>query len=188
VSIEELRREYDINVKYIFRFPSRDIPPEGLDMAEMLKDKGISVKDAMNTMKFQAETLKMPFGMHTMVYDSRLAQELSKWAEEKGLGHEFHAEVFRAYFVDGKNISDPDILAKTAEAVGLGGQEAKEVLKNRSFKEAVDRDWEYSRDQRIMAIPTYKNQERRMVGAKSYESLASLVTPLEAGEKEMVFL
>ncbi|KIX12705.1 DSBA oxidoreductase [Dethiosulfatarculus sandiegensis] len=183
-----MRREFDINVKYIFRFPSRDIPPEGLDMEEVLKGKDISVKDAMNTMKFQAETLKMPFGMHTMMYDSRLAQELSKWAEEKGKGHEFHAEVFRIYFVDGENISDMNVLAKLAETVGLAPEEAREVLENRTFKEAVDRDWEYSRDQRIMAIPTYKNKDRRMVGAKSYDSLASLVTPLKAGEKEMVFL
>ena len=50
---------------------------------------------------------------------------------------EFHAEskIFEAYFVDGQNLADQDLLAKLAGEVGLSTQEATEVLENRLYKE-----------------------------------------------------
>jgi len=39
-----------------------------------------------------------------MSYNSRLAQELAKWAETKGAADQIHDPIFRAYFVDLKNI------------------------------------------------------------------------------------
>jgi len=41
-----------------------------------------------------------------MIYNSRLAQELALWSESKNRGDEFHAAVFKAYFVDSKNIAE----------------------------------------------------------------------------------
>ena len=81
-------------------------------------------------------------GERTKTYNSRLATELGKWAESKGRGDAFHSAVFRAYYVDGVNIAKPDTLIGLAEAVGLPGREAAEVLKTRTFREAVDADWE----------------------------------------------
>jgi len=48
-----------------------------------------------------------------------LAQEMGKWAEEKGKGDEFHDAVFRTYFADGKNIAKKDVLLEMAKKVGL---------------------------------------------------------------------
>ena len=56
-------------------------------------------------MKVNMEREGLPFNAErNMSYNSRLAQELSKWAEEKGKGDEAHDVLFRAYFVDVKNI------------------------------------------------------------------------------------
>ena len=51
----------------------------------------------------------------TMSYNSRLAQELAKWAEGKGKAEQIANALFRAYFVDVKNIGKPDVLTKIAE-------------------------------------------------------------------------
>ncbi len=64
----------------------------------------------MARLKRVTRELGLPFGERTKTYNSRLAQELGKWAESKGMGDPFHAAVFRAYFVDGKNIGDPEAL------------------------------------------------------------------------------
>jgi predicted DsbA family dithiol-disulfide isomerase len=52
-----------------------------------------------------------------------------------------------------------------------GLQEAAE----RTFKEAVDRDWEYSRTCGITAVPTFMVDGRKVVGAQPYQALEDLV-------------
>jgi len=83
----------------------------------------------------------LPFGYRSMTYNSRLAQELSKWAESEGKGDAFHRAVFEAYFVDGKNIGRPKLLVDLAGAAGLSAKKVREVMDTRAFKPAVDRDW-----------------------------------------------
>ena len=90
-----------------------------------------------------------------MSYNSRLAQELSKWAESKGKGDEIHDALFRAYFVDVKNIAKPDVLAKIAEDNDLPGDEATDTLLSGKFKNAVDDDWRRCSAYGVNAVPTF---------------------------------
>ncbi len=104
-----------------------------------------------------------------------MAQELAKWAEENNRGDAFHDAVFRAYFADGKNIGDIDVLVELAGASGLSREQANSVLQARRFKDAVDKDWMRSRQLGVTAVPTFIFQRQRVVGAQPYPILARLV-------------
>jgi predicted DsbA family dithiol-disulfide isomerase len=110
-----------------------------------------------------------------MSYNSRLAQELSKWAESKGKGDEIHTALFRAYFVDVKNIGKVAPLVEIAKEVGLPADEATDVLMSRSFKQTVDDDWRRCAAYGVNAVPTFLASRYMMVGAHPYESLEQLV-------------
>ena len=110
-----------------------------------------------------------------MSYNSRLAQELSKWAESKGKADEIHAALFRAYFVDVKNIGKVEPLVKIAEQVGLPADEATDALASRIFKDAVDNDWHRCATIGVNAVPTFLAGRYLMVGAQPYEELERLV-------------
>ena len=43
-------------------------------------------------------------------------------------------KIFEAYFVDGQNLANQNLLVKLAGEAGLSTQEAREVLENRVFK------------------------------------------------------
>lgn len=113
-----------------------------------------------------AAELDLPFGDRTMTYNSRSAQELGKWAEEQGRGERFHRAVFRAYFADGRNIAEPDVLAEIVRSVGLSARSAAEIIENRSFRQAVDDDWNLSRRAGITAVPTFRMDKELLVGAQ----------------------
>jgi predicted DsbA family dithiol-disulfide isomerase len=123
---------------------------------------------------FEAEGLPYDTG-RDMSYNSRLAQELAKWAESRGKSGEIHDAIFRAYFVDLKNIGNREVLADIAEALGLPREEAIRVLASRSFKKAVDEDWKRCAELGVTAVPTFLTKHNALVGAYPYEELEKLV-------------
>jgi predicted DsbA family dithiol-disulfide isomerase len=129
----------------------------------------------LHQLKQRADQLGLPFGERSKTYNSRLAQELGLWAEDKGYGHVFHMAAFRAYFAEGRNLAHLPVLIELAEHSGLPRAEAEEVLVKRSYKAAVDKDWQYSRQLQITAVPTFIIQSSRLVGAQSYATLQGLM-------------
>ena len=108
-------------------------------------------------------------------YNSRLAQELAKWAATKNDGERIHDALFRAYFVDAKNIGQLEVLADIAQQAGLPRGEAADILLNRSFKNDVDNDWKRCATIGVTAVPTFLAGRYLMVGAQPYEELERLV-------------
>ena len=138
--------------------------------------RGPEVVARNRTMKVNMDREGLPYNAErNMSYNSRLAQELSKWAEGKGKADEIHDALFRAYFVDVKNIAKPDVLAKIAEENGLPADEATDVLLSRKFKASVDDDWRRCAAYGVNAVPTFLAGKYLMVGAQPYEELERLV-------------
>ncbi len=122
-----------------------------------------------------ADELGLPFGKREKTFNSRLAQELGKFAEQQRKGDNFHNAVFRAYFADGLNIAMPSTLVKLGASIGLNAAKVQEVLEKRLFKEAVDRDWARSYQMGVNAVPTFMMNGISLVGAQPYEKLAQMV-------------
>jgi predicted DsbA family dithiol-disulfide isomerase len=127
-------------------------------------------------MKVNMEREGLPFNAErNMSYNSRLAQELAKWAETKGKAEEITNALFRAYFVDVKNIGKAEVLAKVADEHGLPSDEATDVLISRKFKDSVDDDWRRCAALGVNAVPTFLAGKYLMVGAQPYEELQRLI-------------
>ncbi len=168
-------KEYEIDVRWV-AFPLHPyIPDEGWTLERLFAGRSFDIPAIKARLRRVAEELGLPLGDRNMTYNSRRAQELGKWAEQQGKGNEYHGAVFRAYFVDGRNIAQADVLAGVAEAVGLDPDEAHRVLETRAFREAVDRDWERSRILGVTAVPTFLLDRQALVGAQPYEALEQMV-------------
>jgi predicted DsbA family dithiol-disulfide isomerase len=166
-----LRENFEVEVRWR-AFPLHpETPEEGISLEELYAARNIDVAQAKARMKQVAQELGLPWGERKRTYNSRLAQELGKWAEAKGKGDEFHDAVFRAYFVDGINLAKTDELAGLVKAVGLPEKEAREAMQTRAFREAVDSDWALSRKMGISAVPTFVLDHQAVVGAQPYEVL-----------------
>ncbi|HSF03020.1 MAG TPA: DsbA family protein, partial [Solirubrobacterales bacterium] len=126
-------------------------------------------------MKARMTAEGLPYGERTMTYNSRLAQELGKWADTQPGGEAIHDALFRAYFVEARDISQVAVLLDIAERAGLSAAGAREVLERRTFKEAVDADWAVSRQYGITGVPTFVAGRYGVVGAQPYEALEALV-------------
>lgn len=165
-----------------------EIPQEGLELSELFAGREADL-DAMRTrLEALMAEAGLPYGDRTRTYNSRLAQELAAWAVEQNDAADddrdpssaatppIHDALFRAYFVDDRNLADPEVLVSVAESVGLPGDGARTVLDERRFRDAVDRDWERSRRLGIRGVPAYVAGRYLVLGAQPYEVLGELVT------------
>jgi predicted DsbA family dithiol-disulfide isomerase len=144
-------------------------------LQDLFAGRNIDIPQMLAHLEQVARDLGLPFGDRKMTYNSRLAQELGKWAEQMGKGDAFHDSVFRAYFADGRNIADANILADVATSVGLDAREAHAVLAGRTFKEAVDTDWAHAYGSRVTAVPTFLTNGQALAGAQPFNVLVNFM-------------
>ena len=152
---------------------------EGKSLAELFAGRG-DPKAMFEHMKSLMDAEGLPYGQRTHTYNSRLAQELGKWADTLPEADALHDALYRAYFVDSQNIADIEVLVELAASVGLPASEARNVLTTRSFREAVDADWAKSRQYGVTGVPTFVADGYGVVGAQPYEALAGLLDKVGA--------
>jgi predicted DsbA family dithiol-disulfide isomerase len=139
-------------------FPGRDLGPIHARLERLMDAEGL------------------PHVPRTHTYNSRLAQELGKWADSQPGVESIHDAIFAAYFAEARNIGDIEVLVDVAQSVGLAADTVRNVLEQRSFKKAVDADWEKSRREGVTGVPTFASGQARVVGAQPYEMLEQLAT------------
>ena len=173
--IEKLKAEHNVQVEWV-HFPLHpDTPAEGRALADLFKGRNMDRKAMHAQMKARMDAEGLPYGERTMTYNSRLAQELGKWADTQPGGEAIHDALFRAYFVEARDISQPAVLLDIVKGVGLSVDGAREVLEKRTFQSAVDADWELSRRYGVTGVPTFVVGRYGVVGAQPYEALEELV-------------
>ena len=147
-----------------------------MTLEELFAGRPVDVPKMLSRLRQVAAEEGLPFGDRKKTFNSRLAQEMGKWAESKGEGERFHDAMFRAYFADGLNIGLVQVLLDLCKSLDLPVDEAEKVLENRLFRDAVDQDWARSRGAGVTAVPTFAMNGQMLVGAQPYEALEKLVS------------
>jgi predicted DsbA family dithiol-disulfide isomerase len=163
--VEKLRRNFEIDVEWIF-FPLHPATPaEGLLLQDLFAGRGMDLDAAHARLKNLMDAEGLQFNQRTHTYNSRLAQELAK--AYGGI----RDALYKAYFEDGKNIGDIEVLVGVAESAGIPADAARQVLIERTFKDAVDADWERARQYGITGVPSFIAGDQKLVGAQPYDIL-----------------
>lgn len=172
---DRLQREHGVELRWTV-FPLHpETPEEGLELTDLLGRREDEVAAMQDRLLKLAEDEGLPMAKRTHTYNSRLAQELGKWAESQGMLDAYRPAVYRAFFVKGRNIAQMDELLWIAESVGLSKNEAREVLETGSYSEAVEADWQRAGDLGVTAVPTHLCGRKRLVGFSPYQDFLRLI-------------
>jgi len=186
--VKQLMDTYDVTIKLV-HFPLHpETPAEGRTLQDMFGTgpEEIAQKNARMQGLMKAEGL--PFNDRSHTYNSRLAQEVGTWAATQPGGEAIHDKFFEAYFVDRRNIGDVDVILDIVKAAGLNVDEARKVIEERTFKDAVDADWAKSHQYGVTGVPTFvvagpDGQLHGLVGAQPLEGLEQLAQAAGAQKK-----
>ena len=98
-----------------------EYPPEGVSRSELQARRGGGMQDQMRA-RFEQQGLT--YNPPDVVPNTRLAQQLTELARERGLGAQMHDRLMDAYWSEGSNIGDADGLRALAAEVGIDDPEA----------------------------------------------------------------
>lgn len=172
---ERLQQEYGVQLRWSC-FPLHpETPTEGRELADLFAGREAMIRDMQVRLQQVAAAEGLPLTERSRTYNSRLAQELGKWAEEQGHGDRFRHAVYRAYFVEGVNIALTEELVRLAAEAGLSADEARTVLTERRCAAAVDADWQRAVEMRITAVPTHLSGGKRLTGFAPYDDFVQLI-------------
>lgn len=173
--IEKLTRSFDIVVKLV-HFPLHpDTPAEGRALQDLFGGGPEVIAQKYARMKALMDAEGLPYGERSHTYNSRLAQELGAWADTVDGGGAIHDALYRAYFVDRRNIGDKSVLLEIAEGIGLKRDDARKVLDERLMRAVVDADWAKSRNYGVTGVPTFVAGRAGVIGAQPYEAIERLL-------------
>ena len=149
-----------------------ETPQEGRALADLFAGRSeTELKARQDQMKGLMAEEGLPYGDRTHTYNSRLAQEVGAWADTQEGGEAIHDAIYKAYFVEAKNIGDPNVLLNIVKANNLSVEEARKVIEERTFKDVVDEDWRKSHQLGVTGVPTFVAAGQGVVGAQPYETL-----------------
>ena len=149
-----------------------ETPQEGRALADLFAGRSeAELKARQDQMRGLMAEEGLPYGDRTHTYNSRLAQEVGAWADTQEGGEAIHDAIYKAYFVEAKNIGDPDVLLNIVKVNNLSVEEASKVIEERTFKDVVDEDWRKSHQLGVTGVPTFVAAGQGVVGAQPYETL-----------------
>ena len=174
MSVDQLCATYELQTK-ITHYPLHpDTPEDGLTLEQLFAGRNLDVEASKAHMVELMADVGLPYGDRTMTYNSRLAQELAKWAETQPGNVSLDMALFEAYFVENRNLAKVDVLVDIVEKLGLDSQQASKALEQREFKQAVDNDWQRCKELGVSGVPTFLLGSQVVVGAQPFENLERL--------------
>jgi predicted DsbA family dithiol-disulfide isomerase len=145
------------------------MPPEGENIVEHLGKKYGSTPEqqAANRQMIADRAAQVGFTMHrsddTRIYNTFDAHRLLHWAGLEGGQQALKHALFEAYFTNGENPSDPDVLVAAAEKAGLEGEKAREVLQSGRYAAEVREAEQAWRRAGINSVPAVVINQRYLI-------------------------
>ena len=165
------------------------MPPEGQDIAEHIAQKYGSTPEqvARNQENIRARGAELGFAFNmdkrSRIYNTFDAHRLLHWAGHEGRQLELKSALFAAYFTEGRNPSDRDVLIDVATQAGLDPTRTKEVLDSDRFADEVRERESFYQRSGIQAVPSVIVNDKYLIqGGQPIEVFEQLLRKIAAGD------
>ncbi|PWW01404.1 putative DsbA family dithiol-disulfide isomerase [Hoeflea marina] len=159
--------------------------PEGQNLGEHIAEKYGSTREQSQQARARLTELGAAVGFPFKFSDgSRIvntfnAHQMIHWADKSGRGHDLKQALFSAYFSEQRDVSDIAVLVEIAGSVGLDTAEARKVIEDQRFAEAVRQTEGFWTQQGISGVPAVIFDRKHLVsGAQGVENYTKILEQL----------
>jgi len=145
------------------------MPAEGQELREHMGQKYGTNRQQSDAARARlagvGESLGFSFNFYEgqRIYNTFLAHQLLKWAEQQGRQSELELALFESYFSKQENVGDEKVLARIAGRVGLDEVEAAAVLEDGRYATDVREHQRFWLSKGIQAVPSFILDRRYLI-------------------------
>lgn len=172
-ALDEALRRLDGEVQADIHFQpfelNPQLAPEGEDVGEHLARKYGSTPEQMKqnqeAIRQRGADVGFTFNLdrRQRIYNTFDAHRLLHWAETQGRQGELKRALLGAYFTDGRNVSDREVLVAAAAQVGLDAGQARQVLEDGRYADEVRAQEAFYQGQGVRAVPSVIVNDRYLI-------------------------
>jgi predicted DsbA family dithiol-disulfide isomerase len=107
---------------------------------------------------------------------THLAFEGFQYAKEHGKGNDYNRRVLKAFFAEGQDIGQIDVLTRLAGELGLDRKESEEALRARKYREAHRQALRHAYEEAgVTGVPMFVIGDRVLTGLQDRETLEAVI-------------
>jgi predicted DsbA family dithiol-disulfide isomerase len=161
-----------------------DLPEEGIARSEYLRRKFGNPNRSYANVAAVGASVGIPFAFDRIAVQPNTvnAHRLMHYADQHGRQDEMAEELFRAYFIEGANLTDIGTLADVGARAGLNGTALAEYLAGSADRETIARADIEARNLGIGGVPFFIFN--RKIGVSGAQEPETLLDAMLQAEKE----
>ena len=176
-----LRPEIGFDIRWrAYRLDST-IPPEGVDRKQYMQAKfgdnpnRQAMQEALNQAG-ENEGIEFAFDRIARSPNTLDSHRLIRWSASAGLQNDVVERLFEAYFENGRDIGNPDVLIEIASDAGMDSATVADLLEQGADRELIENEDALAHRLGISGVPTFIFENKYMVsGAHDPEQLVRVI-------------
>ncbi|PJB31580.1 MAG: DsbA family protein [Deltaproteobacteria bacterium CG_4_9_14_3_um_filter_65_9] len=182
--LARLNGEFDVRVERRFLEIHPETPGEGRPVSELGYPPDQWAR-MMENLERMGKAEGIVFSERTFTTNSHKALLLAEATKDEGsvVFEALNEGLFRAYFTEGRNIGDPQVLRDLAQAVGVPAGRLEQAWSDAAYGERLARDHAAAAEIGITGIPFFIVDDRWILeGAVPVEMLREAAKKIPAGK------
>ena len=125
----------------------------------LVKRKGMS-REQVRAMSANVTEMAKSTGLEyhldqSVMVNSQKAHQLIQFAKSKNLGNEIEERLFKAFFTEGKNVADIEILTQLGKEIGLDENELQTAFTDERYKYQMTQDIQEGQNLGVKGVPFF---------------------------------
>lgn len=179
--LNRLRDSYDLKINWCFLeiHPETSANGEPIDSLDYPSEQW---QQMLANLERVAKEENIPFSRLRFITNSKDALLLSESVKHCGarLFYDLHENIFKAYFVDGQNIGDRNVLRKIAAGCGLNKKVIEAAWTDEQLQQRLLENFNSARAHEIQSVPSFIFGERTLTGVVAESTFREAARQLAA--------
>lgn len=174
--VRRLKSEFDFELQWRGFQIHPDWPAEGIVPERAMPGaEAESRKAAWQRITEMATSVGLTMKPPSVFTNSRSALLIGEHANDAGCADALEERVYRAYFQEGANIGDPEVIVALAAQVGIDRDSATSALKSPKYELRLKNNALFANQRGVDGVPTFFIGEYALRGAQSPETMRKVL-------------
>ena len=163
--LRRLHDSYDLKINWCFLEIHPEISADG-EAIDSLDYPSAQWQQMLASMQRIAQEENIPLAELRFITSSKDALLLSEAAKQCGadIFYDLHEKLFHAYFVEGKNIGDRNILRQIASSCNINSKIIESAWTDVKYRQRLTDNYSAARKYNIQSVPSFIFGNRKLTG------------------------